>query len=541
MALPTNHLFVLFLLLLSGTSAAQSGSENMILLGQWNVDTLPRYSDVWGYARGGREYAIIGSREYVHVIDVTDPGNPTEIAALNSFDDSGSVWRDIKVFGDYAYCVTETQEGLQVIDLSNLPASAAVVHQDSTDFTSAHNIIIDSTSVPARLYVFGSRPGPQINGYLVYSLADPVLPELIATVDIDNTDDPSLGYIHDGYARNDTLYANHGGNGFYVYDVADPQNPVEIGSLTNYVEAGYNHSVWGTADGRHMVMCDETVNTGVKVISLDKSDPFFLDIQVESVFRSASLAPDTASLAHNPYVLGDSLVVLSYYGEGVQVWNIEDAAAPYRIGFYDTTPNQNTYGGGIWGAYPWLPSGNILASDINNGLFVVRVESLTVLPVVYAAWNVTDNGKDALLAWSTNTEDNNAGWQVEHAVAAGNFVAIGFVAAGFGDYQFTHADPGPGVHYYRLRQRDHDGRERLSEVRTVILDGAPEAGIALSPNPAPAAAPVSIVGAQTSDWELLSADGKLLRTGEGAIDTQALRPGVYLVRVGSAVTKLVID
>ncbi|MEM6771514.1 MAG: choice-of-anchor B family protein, partial [Bacteroidota bacterium] len=272
---PLSLLFSFCLCLLASNLSAQSGSQNMVMLGNWDVDTLPRFSDVWGYARDGREYAVIGSRDYVHVIDVTDPANPAEIAALNTFENSGSVWRDIKILGDYAYCVTETQEGLQIVDLSDLPNSASIVYQDSTIFKSAHNIFIDSTSVPPRLYVFGSRPGPQLNGYMVFTLADPTAPVLAATVDIDNTDDPSLGYIHDGYAHNDTLYANHGGNGFYVYDVADPQNPVELGSLTNYAESGYNHSVWGTADGRHMVMCDETTNTGVKVISLDKSDPFF--------------------------------------------------------------------------------------------------------------------------------------------------------------------------------------------------------------------------------------------------------------------------
>lgn len=531
----------IFCVSFSCLAIAQEDSQNMVLLGNWDVDTLPRYSDVWGYARDGKEYALIGSRDFIHIIDVTDPANMTEIAALNSFENSGSVWRDIKVLGDYAYCSTETQEGLQIIDLSDLPNSAAVVYQDSTIFKSAHNIIIDSTAVPPRLYVFGSRPGPQLNGYLVFTLADPVQPVLVASVDIDNADDPSLGYIHDGYARNDTLYANHGGNGFYVYDVADPQNPIEIGSLTNYAESGYNHSVWSTEDGTHMVMCDETTNTGVKVISLDKSDPFFLDIQVESIFRSASLAPDTASLAHNPYVLGDSLVVLSYYGEGIQVWNIEDPAQPRRLGYYDTTPNQDTYGGGIWGAYPWLPSGNILGSDISNGLFVVSVEDFRTLPVAYSSWAVTDNGKDAHLSWATALEEGNVGWVVEHAREGGEFAEVGFVTAGSGTYHFTHLQPGPGLHYYRLRQQDRDGRETFSEVRTVSFAGGVLTAIALYPNPAPAAAPVNIVGAEDAAWELISPDGRLVRDGRGPIQTQGMRPGLYLVRIAGSLVKLVVE
>lgn len=530
-----------FFLALTTALAAQSPpAHNMVLLGNWDDPDLPRYSDVWGYARDGREYALIGSQDFVHIIDVTNPGQPTEIAALNAFANSGSVWRDIKVLGDYAYCVTETAEGLQVIDLGDLPDSAAIVYQTDEAFDRCHNIFIDETSAPPRLYAFGSRPGIALDGYVVYGLADPALPQLIAEVEITSTDDPSLGYIHDGFARNDTLYANHGGNGFYVYDVADPANPVEIGSLTNYVESGYNHSVWATDNGRTMVMCDETQDRGVKVLHVDKSDPFGLDIRVASVFRSKLLAPDTASLAHNPYVLGDSLVVLSYYGDGIQVWDITDPAAPFRRGYYDTTPDGGSYGGGVWGAYPWLPSGNILGSDVNNGLFIVALQDMSTLPVEYAGWSVAAEGKDAALAWTTATEDANAGWAVEHAVAGGSFAPVGWVPAGTGRYGFTHVAPGPGLHFYRLRQVDHDGTETLSDLRSVTFTGGAGASLAPRPNPAPAAAPVSLSGGFT-EWQLLTMNGKTLRTGAGTVPTVGLAKGTYLLRSGSRTAKLVVQ
>jgi choice-of-anchor B domain-containing protein len=536
----------LFLLLLLATTGLQAQTHpqasNMVMLGNWDVDTIPRYSDVWGYARDGREYALIGSRDYFHIIDVTDPSSPTEIIALNSFENSSSTWRDIKVLGDYAYCVTETNEGLQVIDLTMLPDTAIIVFQDDTDFTRCHNIIIDDTSTPPRLYAFGARPGAQLNGYLTYSLADPTNPVLVATVDIDNPDDPNVGYIHDGYARNDTLYANHGGSGMYVYDVADAQNPVEIGSLVGYEQSGYNHSIWPTDDGQHLVMCDETTNKGVKVISVDKSDPFGLDIQVESIFRSKLLAPDTASLAHNPYVLGDSLVVLSYYGDGIQVWDIRDANNPFRVGYYDTTPNGGSYGGGIWGAYPYLPSGNILGSDISNGLFIVQLLDLNTLPVEYGHWTATTNGKDALLSWSTTDETANAGWQVEHAAENGTFVAVGFVdAAAAGDYSFSHNNPGTGLHYYRLRQMDLDGTETVNELRSIVISGGAEGVLALYPNPAPAAAPISITGLSAGEsWELHTVDGRFVRSGTGNQALKNVQSGAYVVRGGERAIKLLV-
>ena len=44
-----------------------------------------------------------------------------------------------------------------------------------------------------------------------------------------------------------------------------------------------------------------------------------------------------------------------------------------EVGFFDTYPeNNNTRFDGAWNVYPYLPSGNIIISDINRGLFVIR-------------------------------------------------------------------------------------------------------------------------------------------------------------------------
>ena len=65
-----------------------------------------------------------------------------------------------------------------------------------------------------------------------------------------------------------------------------------------------------------------------------------------------------------------------YYMDGVQVYDITDTSNPVRVGYYDTYPdNGATFFGsayeGCWGVYPFLPSGNIIASDITYGLFVL--------------------------------------------------------------------------------------------------------------------------------------------------------------------------
>ncbi|MFK8162037.1 MAG: choice-of-anchor B family protein [Lewinella sp.] len=531
-------LTILFALACQASSAAQN-SLNMTNLGGWHDPTLEldrfRYNDIWGYAANGREYALMGSREFVHILDVTDPNNITEIARLNDAPNSSSTWRDIKVYGDYAYCVTDVQanDGLQIIDLSNLPTSASIIYRSDDEFTKCHNIFIDTTASPVRLYAFGTNSPAANEGYFAYSLADPTAPELIATVDlIDNGQ-----YMHDGYVINDTLYGNCERRGLYVYDVSDVTAPVELGVLDNYMESGYNHSSWRSANGKYLAMCDETNDTGVKIVNVE--DP--MDMEVASLFRSTLLAPNLASIAHNPFYLGDSLVVLSYYGDGVQVWDVRDPTTPQRLAYYDTSPGSTSYNDGAWGAYPFLPSGNILVSDLFTGLYVVRVNDFNALPVAYTSWEVTSDGKNSQLNWSTSDETDNLGWEVEHATSRGAFASIDFVSAGEGTYTFTHEAPGEGLHYYRLRQRDYDGTEALSEVKTVLFAGT-EDQVRAFPNPAQAGTDVRLQGINPDDnWSLSNLEGKVVLRGKGStISHRSLAAGVYFLETGGKVVSKVV-
>lgn len=532
-------LAILFTCICQAALPAQT-SLNMTSLGNWHDPDLPfnrvRYNDVWGYAANGREYALIGSREFVHILDITDPNNIMEVARLNDAPNSSSIWRDIKVYGDYAYCVTDVQanDGLQIIDLSNLPVSAEIIYRSTDDFERCHNIFIDTTASPVRLYAFGTNSPAANEGYLAYSLADPTSPALIATVDLTANGQ----YLHDAYVINDTLYGNSEWRGLYVYDVSDVTAPVELGVLSNYTESGYNHSCWRSANGKYLAMCDETTDRGVKIV--DVEDP--IDMEVVSVFRSTLLAPNLASIAHNPFYLGDSLVVLSYYGDGVQVWDVRNPAAPQRLAYYDTTPAGTGYGDGAWGAYPYLPSGNILVSDEITGLYVVRVNDFNALPVEYLSWEAESAGKNSQLRWTTTEETGNLGWEVEHATSRGAFTSIGFVPAGTGAYTFTHEVPGTGLHYYRLRQRDYDGTEALSEVKTVFFAGDQEQVVAY-PNPARSGTEIRVTGLSPgANWVLTNLEGKHVSSGQGpAITGRSLSAGIYLLEVaGKVVSKIVV-
>ena len=95
-------------------------------------------NDIWGYADGGNEYALVGTTTGFSVVDITNPSNPSELFFI---DGSSSIWRDIKTWGKYAYVTTEASDGLLIVDLSDQTGETYVYTEEF--FTTSHNIYID--------------------------------------------------------------------------------------------------------------------------------------------------------------------------------------------------------------------------------------------------------------------------------------------------------------------------------------------------------------------------------------------------------------
>lgn len=357
------------------TAKSQDQNFNLNLLANWDIDTMPNsgsivYNDCWGYVDcSGREYAVMGSASYSHFFDLQDPTNPVEIGYFAG--GATTIWRDFKSYKNYIYGVCDScTEGLQVFDMTTAPDSVVRVLQTDEFFGKSHNIFLDTLN--AKLYCPGTNT--QSNGLVILDLSEtPENPTLLSSIELPG------GYVHDLYVRNDTAYCSHGFNGLYVYDMSDPLNPVTLGVLDNYPQNGYNHSSWLSVDGNHLIMADETHNKALKIVSTDDLE----DMEVTDLFRSTLLAPeDTASIVHNPFVLGD-LVFLSYYHDGVQVYDFSDPTNAVKVASYDTETGNTNYAGfkGCWGVYPYLPSGTIIASDVQNGLFLFETENLDMAPV----------------------------------------------------------------------------------------------------------------------------------------------------------------
>jgi choice-of-anchor B domain-containing protein len=365
------------------------GQTNIELIGSLNQYPSVGYNDIWGYVDPlGNEYALLGVRSGTSIIDLSNPSIPVEVAFIPA---TNSVWRDIKTHGQYAYVVSDnTNDGLQIIDLSQLPTSAALVNQTTAFFQNSHNIFIDN----GFLYVVGTSGGMHI-----LDLSDPVNPTETAVYN-------GSGYIHDVYVWNDTVVAAAGISGeYHLVDVTDKSKPQFI-SASPSISGIYAHSGWMTEDKRYFFGTEEFNEVDITVWDLQDRTSWDLIIP--------SWQTNSRATVHNLFILGN-YAHISYYSDGYVVLDISDPENPYLIGEYSTS--------NLWGMYPFLPSGISIGSDMSNGLYVFQ---FTPAPTIFhvplnAVFNtdpitisaeIIDNGQvvDANIHYRTTFDGNTSGW-----------------------------------------------------------------------------------------------------------------------------------
>jgi len=356
---------------------AQFTFQNIALLGQFNDTTVVaepvygiRYQSCWGWVHPTtlHEYGVIGSTAGTYIIDVTDPANLIQSDYI-PHRQTDAIWHEYKTFGNYLYIISDDggNNSMQIADLSTLPDSANVIYDSNSIFTHSHTLFIDGS----KLYVASVSSTGNFSSMNVYSLANPALPSLLRRLD---DDFPAIGSVHDMFVSNDTVYASCGYDGLYIFHYDEILNQfVNLGSLTNFPTSRYNHSSDLSPNHQILYMCDE-VPDGMPFSIVDVSD-----ISNPTVLSTMSTNPGCTP--HNPYVEGD-LLYMAAYQDGLYVYDISIPASPVQIGYFDTHPQNptGTYPSpayqGCWAAYTKLPSGNILASDMQLGLFVLDVSGL---------------------------------------------------------------------------------------------------------------------------------------------------------------------
>lgn len=247
--------FILTFLLLIQLKAQTYQSLNINLLGtispcnvnNWYASgSNTKYSSVVGWANPAdqREYAILGATDGYYFIEVTNPTAPV-VRDFESGINPNCLWREMKTYGNYCYLVSDdaSPNGMIIADLSYLPDSVHIISKGNSILTRSHTVFIEGN----KLYCgYINTPSAGQKSMAVYSLANPTNPTLLRFLD---SDYPSISSVHDMWVQNDTVFASCGNDGLHIYHFDDTQNKFfELASYTGYIQAGYNHSSFRTAD-----------------------------------------------------------------------------------------------------------------------------------------------------------------------------------------------------------------------------------------------------------------------------------------------------
>jgi choice-of-anchor B domain-containing protein len=415
-----NTLFVFAMSLISVMTFAQNLNISLVGQTQYTEDA----NDIWGYkdAVSGIEYAIIGLQNGTSIVSLANPANPTQVAYVAG---ASSIWRDIKTWGNYAYVTTDQgTDGLTVIDLSNLPNGvtstnwqpALTVNGQSGTLEKAHNIWMDENGYA---YLSGANLGN--GGVMILDVhTTPGTPIYMGTT-------PN-NYSHDCYARGDTLYtADIYLGAFTIYDVSNKANPVFLGS--HPTELSFTHNLWLSDDSQILFTTDEKPNASVG--AYDVSNPANI-IELDQFRPLQTLGQGV--IPHNVHVWNDYLIV-SYYTDGLVLVDGSRPENLIEVGNFDTYLTSSGGFNGSWGAYPYLPSGLILVSDINSGLYVFHP---TYVRACWLEGTVTDavtnnfiNNANIQIVGELATDDSDVFGEYETGLAVSGTYTVQVLATGY--------------------------------------------------------------------------------------------------------------
>lgn len=362
-----------------GDSVQRSGpfaASNMTLLSNIPLNNFNGVdssfgNDCWGYVSpSGREYAIMGLYGGFAYVDITNPTNPVIIDTVTG---PISDWHDVKVVGEYAYGVSEGGSGIQVMDLRDIDNGNVdlVRNWTGSGYSTTHNIVTNEDT--GSLWLAGANIG---NGGLInIDLSNPRLPQ----IDGGWTE----MYVHDAQVvtwqsgpltGRELAFCGAGFSGGFsetglrIVDVTNPNSTETIATLF-YPSSGYAHQVWITEDQKYLYLNDELDEgssvsvTTTRIINIeDPTNPYFVGTTTTGL----------PSIDHNLYI-DDLLMYQANYRSGLRIFDILDPENPVEVAWFDTYPGSDGVSfTGAWSNYPFFPSGNIIISDIQRGLFVVR-------------------------------------------------------------------------------------------------------------------------------------------------------------------------
>jgi len=355
-------------------------------------------TDIWGWTSSttGEEYIIIGLDIGTAFVKMEDCENPVVLGLLPTSTES-SDWRDIKVYQDHAFIVSEaTSHGMQVFDLTELESVTEYTNFNQTALYdgvgSSHNIVINEDSGFAYIVgagLFDSGPNDCSGGLHMVDISDPVNPTFVGCYS-------DKGYTHDAQCVNydgpDSDYTGReicfscNEKSTDIIDVTDKANPKYISSCPFVF--WYAHQGWLTEDKNYFLIDDELdgyfewtqygLDEDVDAsLSQYKTTTMICDVSnLDRPHKKTLYKAKTRAIDHNQYVKG-KYSYQSNYRAGLRILDLSciqfGGNSMKEVAYFDIYPedDDNEFNAN-WSNYPYFESGCVALSGIEQGLFIVK-------------------------------------------------------------------------------------------------------------------------------------------------------------------------
>ncbi|MFT3932409.1 MAG: T9SS type A sorting domain-containing protein [Chitinophagaceae bacterium] len=284
------------------------------------------------------------------------------------------------------------------------------------------------------------------------------------------------------------------------------------------------------------------------------------------------IGSDSASLSQSTITAGQATAVAVGSTRVGRKWKVVNTGNVGKVDLsFDTTGLNNQVGGAVVNNYALMidndGDGNFATgtttfftaksasgkkifftgATLNNGVvFTILTNLSTALPAVWLGFTANAVNGDALLNWKTSNEINVDYYVVEHSYNGISFSAIGSVTANnnsdVNNYNYTDKGLSAGIHYYRIRRVDKDGKSEYSETKTVKIATA-GANVQIRPNPVVGSTltlAVAVPQASKTMVQIMSVDGKVLMQKQVnlamgsnlvTLDVSYVPSGMYLLQV----------
>ena len=347
------------------------------LVGRGAVDTH-HSGDTWVFEGvNGRDYAYIGTfmHDWLKIWDVT---NATEPTLTDSVQLDARRINDIKIHPNNRLAVvtregaSDRRNGIVLLDLAD-PAHPSVLSEYTETVTGGvHNVWISGEEN----LVYACHNGTE--DLHIIDIADPRNPGEVGRWGLDK----SGKTLHDVIVQDGYAYLSYWDDGVITLDVGagshggTPTAPVFVSQFKYPI--GNTHTSW--RHGRYLFVGDEIYPEGWNADRPIEARGYVhvIDFEDPEAPREVAWYEVPEAGAHNVWVEGDRLYV-GYYQAGLRVVDISgelrgdlyrqgrEIAAMKTTDARTTVPNWSM----TWGAQ--LFKGNIFTSDLNSGLWILRL------------------------------------------------------------------------------------------------------------------------------------------------------------------------